>query len=1062
MITIRVPNEIRKYKEKIAFGLSVRQLISVIAAVVVCVPLYFFGRGFISDDVLSWVVILIALPILSFGFLHSKNMPFERLVVVIFMFEVVLPRRRVFRTFNAFRNWNELAVSEEIPKGFLRKWFYDYCKRESALERTVLLMEAEAKGNSMHEGVDDIKLLTVSNFPGNGDKKPKKDKGSNKSETVKPKVQVIAEEIKAKQKEDPYYVLSPKEHKALKAWNNYKLNLRKKELNQKKKVVKSESSVLLKRRRVKSDIPRSTQQTIPFIADYDEGLFEVKPNEYSKMYILKDINYKTSKDEEQIMIFNKLGEFYNYFQDDVHLAITIDNRFVSAEEQERKVFYRMNNDELDIHRQEFNSVLKRQMVVGNNDMQVEKYLTITIVAETPIEALLRFHKIDVEVAERLRKFRSDAVVMSTTDRLAYYHDRFRRGQEGNFKINYDFIKAQGISSKDYIAPSFFEFSNRHLQIESDFYRVMYINNLPVSLSDNFFIDFCNNSFATTTTLSISPIAQEKGLKIVKRQLTGIEMNKIDAERRAIKSGYNPNTIRHDIKDSHAQALELYDDMINKDQRIFFVSFTVLVHGSTLSELDENCKILQSKAGAITAQLQVLTRQQEEGLKITMPFGYKPSKIMVDRTLTTDSLTVFMPFSNQELFHRGGFYYGLNQISHNLIILNRTAMKTPSGFVLGSSGSGKSFSAKREMLNILLANPDTTLIVIDPENEYGDFARAFGGTVIKLSASSDSNNYINPFDMSEDYGLDEDDPLDVAMEVKIAKAKAKKSDFLMSIIESMMSIGSGSNKTSITPQQRTLIDRCVGTLYAEYFRHNFDPNFIPTMKDFQDLLDKEKDSEDGKKIAEAVEYYSRGSMSLFAHKTSVNIDSRFVVFNVRDLGEQLRQIALTVVFDFIWNRMIQNKNKGVRTYCYCDEIHVMFRSVFAADYLNQLYKRGRKYGLVITGITQNVTDLISSTQAQGMISNSDYIMMLNQSSEDLRILAHMLNISEAQMHYVISADPGSGLLFAENVIVPFVDRFPSDSYLYSLMSTKFDEDMSSADRDKKIKDIISSAKKLEAS
>ena len=276
---------------------------------------------------------------------------------------------------------------------------------------------------------------------------------------------------------------------------------------------------------------------------------------------------------------------------------------------------------------------------------------------------------------------------------------------------------------------------------------------------------------------------------------------------------------------------------------------------------------------------------------------------------------------------------------------------------------------------------------------------------------------------------------------------------MSIVERMISVGSGIDSTNITPQQRTLIDRCVRRCYSKFFEHHFDPAYVPTFKDLQDEFDKERHSEDGRKVAEAVEYYTRGSMSIFANKTNVKIDNRMVVFNVRDLGEQLRQIALTIVFDFIWNRMVENKAKGVRTYCYCDEIHVMFRSYYTADFLQQLYKRGRKYGLCITGITQNVADLISSKQAQGMISNSDYIMMLNQHAEDLKILASMLKISEVQLQYVIGADAGSGLIFAENVIVPFIDRFPSDSYLYKLMSTKFGEDMSVMDIDKKINEIV---------
>ena len=518
----------------------------------------------------------------------------------------------------------------------------------------------------------------------------------------------------------------------------------------------------------------------------------------------------------------------------------------------------------------------------------------------------------------------------------------------------------------------------------------------------------------------------------------IEANKIEAARRAIKSGYSPETIPHSIKDAHVQAEELYDDMLNKNQKMFFVTITCLVHGKSLEELDDNCNHVMSIARQYTCQLQCLTIQQEEAWRVTLPFGYHPHDMCVDRALTTEASSIFMPFRNQELFHSGGFYYGRNSISQNLVIVNRTEMKTPSGFILGSSGSGKSFAVKREMLNVFLDDDKTGILVIDPENEYSAICKCFGGTVIKISADSDF--YINPMDMNENYGLDEDDDVELTpLSTKKEKALKKKSDYILSIIERMISMGGSDAASMITPSQKTIVDRCVRKAYAEYLDHDFDPDYLPTLLNLQDALDEEGElSVDAHYVAEGVEYFTRGSMDVFSHKTNVDVNNRFVVFNVRDLGEQLRQIALIIVFDFIWNRMVENKNKGIRTYCYCDEIHVMFRSYYSAEYLKQLYKRGRKYGLVITGITQDIEDLLQSEQARGMLSNSDFIMMLNQKSENLRVLASMLNISESQMGYVTNADSGNGLLFAESTLVPFEDKFPEDSYLYKLLSTKFGE------------------------
>lgn len=1065
MIAVRIPEEIRKYKEKIAFGLTARQLICTILTLFICVPLYMLGRKYIPDDILAWLIIGIAVPLEALGFLKINGMPMEKYAIAAFKFEVLYPRKRKFKTENVWREWQNMAIKEEIPKGYMEKAGYLKKKKDIREERTFLLMEAEKNGvlkystNPEKENVTDFdinkqKLLTVRT--GGSGKKPKKDKKNVQKLNKKTKLQLQAEEIEKKIKENPQYVRTKKEEKILIKWNNYKLNLRKKEIQEGKKQIKKKAKVMGKRRTAKTVIPNTTQRSIPYIADYDEGVFEVKPNKYSKMYRLKDINYRTGHDEEQIAIFVKLGEFLNYFSEEMRFAFVVDNRVVSKAEQERKVFKQPKNDKYNVHRNEYNKILRSQIIAGRNDMQLQKFITVTIDADNPIDALLRFHKIDAEIITNLRRIGSDGEVLTTDERLEYYHDKLRRGREGDFQIDYEFIKSQGISSKDYIAPSVIQFNRKDFQIEDDYYRILFLNNLPASLQDEFLSDLCDNDFPLTTTLSIEPVAQDKALRIVKKQLTGIETNKIDAEKRAIRAGYSPETIQHSIKDAHAQAEALYDDMLNKNQKMFFVTITLMVHGSSKEELEQNCSILISKARKYTTQLQVLTEQQEEGYKMTLPFGYTSKELCVERALTTESTSIFMPFSNQELFQVGGFYYGLNQISQNLVMVNRTKMKTPSGFVLGSSGSGKSFATKREILNVLLDDDKTNILIIDPENEYGDFCRAFDGTVLKISPTSDT--YINPMDMPPDYGLDEDDDSEkTPLGIKKEKALTKKSDYIMSIVERMISAGGNENVTSITPQQRTLVDQCVCAAYKDYLDNDFNTDYMPTLLDFQEELDKRKnESKDNQDVADGVAYYTRGSMNVFSHKTNVHIENRLVVFNVRDLGQALRQIGLLIVFDFIWNRMVENKNRKVRTYCYCDEIHTMFKSYYSADYLNQLYKRGRKYGLVITGITQDVEDLLRSEKAKGMISNSDFIMMLNQSSENLNQLAKMLNISEMQTGFVKGADAGSGLLFAEKIIVPFRDRFPEESYLYKLMSTKFDEDKSKEEIEREIAEIISSA------
>lgn len=1038
MITVRIPKEIRAYKEKLVFGLTARQLIATGIAVVICVPLYIYGRAYINEELLSWIVMGIALPCAGIGFVTKNGMPFEKYIGAIIKQQLVYPQKTSFKTKNFFRNMQGKAYIEDEAM-YDKKKMIKY-KKQATLERAFLLEEAEKKGELMETNVSDNDLLTVRKPKANKNHDDNK-KGKKEKKIKKSKAQMVSEEVEKKRKENPQYIPTKKEGKMLLAYAKEREKKRLNEIKTGKKSVAKKNNQMKKRRNVKTNIPKSTQDDLPYIADFDEGLFEVETNKYSKCYEVRDINYLTAKEDEAVAIFCKWGEFLNYFSEEMTVELIIDNRIVSVNEQEKLLFYHMKKDSYDVHRKEFNKILKRQMIAGNNDIQKNIYITVTIDSDSPYEALLRFHKIDKEVVNNLRKIGSNGKVLSTDDRLSYLHDKMRKGREGEFRVDYNFLKEQGLSSKDYVAPSSFLFKAKdYFMIEDTYYRCMYVNNLPASLSDDFIADLTDCEFPVITTLSIQPVAQDKGIRIIKKQITGMEANKIEAQKKAIRAGYDPNTINHDLVHSLEQGEELLDDMMNKNQKMFFVSIMLMASGNSLDELNDNTKILTSKARKYTCQIQTFDNQQRDAFKVILPMGITTAKkIFVERTLTTESTSIFIPFSSQELFQRGGFFYGLNQVSKNLVLCNRLKMKTPSGFVLGSSGSGKSFKCKEEMLQVLLSDEKTNLLIIDPENEYTDFGKAFSASILSLSSSSDC--YINPMDMDENYGLDDkDDPLTTPLERKKEKALQKKSEYLMSIIQYMVT-DTTNNTGGIKPRQKSMIDRAITRAYHEYLAHDFDIKFIPTLLTLQDELDKEKTTEEGREIAEAVEYYTRGSMNLFSHKSNIDFANRFVIFNIRDLGAELKQISLLITLDFIWNRMIANCQSKIRTYCYVDEIHVLFQNKFSERYLQQLYKRGRKYGLVITGITQDVEDLLRSDMARGMISNSDYVLMLNQSSENLKLLQGLLGISQAQANYISMADVGSGLLFAEKTIVPFVDQFPEDSYLYTLMSTRFGEETS---------------------
>ena len=1055
MITVRIPAEIRKYKESLILGFNFRQIASAVAAVGISAPLYYFGRKYVSEDLLSWIIILIAVPILGFGFFTFREMPFEKFVVAIAQY-LWFPIKRGYKSEGEYEKELRRYNRKEMPQSKSELKELEKENYKISLEWAALAEESEEYGTDVMTR-DSIDYTTVKLK--HGGKKPKKRKERKEKKVVENKLKVQAEEIEEKIKNDLSYIPTRKENNIRKKWIERQAQERKKDIANKTKTTSKKNAQMEKRRKVKSIIPKTSQQSIPYIADYEEGVFEVAPNKYSKLYRLQDINYKTASNNEQQRIFVRYCEFLNYFSEDIRFALYIDNRIISQEEQERGVLYSMADDDYDVHREEYNGIMRMQIEAGHNDIRKEKFISVTIDADTPMEAIIKFHKIDAEITTNLKSIGCRGKALSTEERLSYYHDKFRKGREGDLSVerDSDFFKKiyqMGISTKDYIAPSTFEFGAKDFKIEGTYCRVLFVANLPSTLPDEFLLNVCDNDFPVCFTFNVEPVPQEKGLKIVRNQLTSIEKDKLDAEKRAIRSGYSPDTIRHSIKDAHITATQLYDDMMYNNQKMFFATMTIMVQADTQEELDNHCKIIESKARKYMAQFIPLTYQQEEGYKITLPFGYTPKAVAVNRALTTESLAVFMPFSNTEIYQKGGYYYGLNQISHNLVLVNRLNMKTPSGFVLGKSGSGKSFATKREILNVLLHDNKTNVLIIDPENEYGDFCRVFGGLVLKISADSDC--YINPMEMAEDYGLDETDTDDTPLGKKKEKALRKKSDYIMSIVERMLSSGTDDSTTMLTPVQRTIVDRCVTRCYEKYLENDFDMKYLPTLIDLQRELDEEKvgdNSIDGQFVADSVAYFTYGNMDVFSHQSNVELDNRIVVFNVLNLGEQLKQIALIIVFDFIWNRMVMNKAKGVRTYCYCDEIHVMFQSYYSANFLKQLYKRGRKFGLCITGITQNVEDLLRSEQARGMIGNSEFIMMLAQNTADANILAELLNISETQLRYVIDVEAGSGLLYAEGALVPFVDKFPESSYLYKLMSTKFDDRMTDEDVKKTIAEIM---------
>ena len=1049
MIIVRIPKDTREYKERMWLGLTFRQLAFGIAAILIVAPPYMLNRTyhFMNQDILSLALVVLAAPLGACGFVKINGMPFERFLKNAFFKVLKSPNKRLFKVKNRWRReLNELSDTAEPTKKekdlmMKKKW-----------EKLYLLDEAEKNGEIRNlEDVKDSELVTVKD---KGKKKEEKKmvKKANKTkekETPFQKLEKTANEIIERQKSDPTFIPNKKEERILRKYNKIKFSEHQNVVKQGVKEVKKKNKHMEKRRKAKTYIPQTAQETLPYLYDYDNGLFEVEDGVYSKTYRLKDVNFIKIKTEEQEQLFLKWCEFLNYFGEDVFFSVTIDNRIVSESELLNNIHYKTCSDELDVHRVEYNRVMDINMQKAKKNMRQQKLLTISLQADSPYEAEKRFARIGMAIKKNIMSLGSGVKLLSTTERLELIHDKFRKGKEGTFKIDYNILSKQGLSTKDYVAPTSFSDMNKkdYFQISDGYYRCVYLSNMPTSLSTDFIQDIVDVDFPIMTTVCVEPIANDKALKMVGQNYSKMRNDQIKYEKTAMKSGYSQAFLPRELKQSLDQAAVLLDDIQNKSQKMFFVSVCIMVYGSTMEELEENTSLIKSTARKYTCQIDSFDYQQEDAMKVTFPMGISPrKKCYVDKALTTEATAIFLPFSTTDLYHKNGFYYGINPISSNIILCDRTQFKTPSGFVLGSSGSGKSFAVKREIFNILFRDNETSIIVIDPEAEYVDFCRMFGGVPINISAGADV--HINPMDMSENYGLDvKDDVNATSLEIKKKKALVKKSDYIMSIIQAMLRDSNG--YISLTPRQKSIIDEAVRNVYKEYLDNNFEEKFIPTLKDLHNeinsmrFLSDEKGLEAGR-LADGINYYINGSMGVFAEKSNVDYNNRFVVFNIKELGEQLTQMALLIILDYIWDKMSKNFTEGKRTYTYADEIHVLFQNEYAAQYIRQLYKRGRKFGLVITGITQDIEDLLSNPVARGMVSNSDFVMMLAQKSENLKLLSEMLKLSEEEQKFVSQVPAGSGLLYAEQVIVPFVDEFPEDSYLYKLISTKFDDEKDTDD------------------
>ena len=758
---------------------------------------------------------------------------------------------------------------------------------------------------------------------------------------------------------------------------------------------------------------KSAQDSIPFQRMFPDGICRVTDNCYTKTVQFQDINYQLNQNEDKMAIFDGWCDFLNYFDSSIRFQFSFVNLSTDRESAAKSISIPPKGDAFDGIRREYTEMLQNQLARGNNGLMKTKYLTFGIEADSLKAAKPRLERIETDVLNNFKRLGVKAEPMNGMERLKLLHGMLHIGDSEPFRFSWDWLPATGLSVKDFIAPSSFEFRNGYnFRIGEKFGSVSFLQILAPELNDRLLADFLDMDNSLVVSMHIQSVDQVKAIKTVKRKITDLQKMTIEEQKKAVRAGYDMDIIPSDLATYGEEAKKLLQELQSRNERMFLMTFLLLNTANTKQQLDNNVFQANAIAQKYNCVLKKLDFQQEEGLMSCLPLGY--NQIGIQRGLTTSSVAIFVPFTTQELFQNGkeALYCGLNALSNNLIMVDRKALKNPNGLILGTPGSGKSFSAKREIANVFLVTDDD-IVICDPESEYGPLVEHLHGQVIHISPTS--ADYLNPIDLNLNYS-DDENPLSL------------KSDFLLSLCELIVG-----GKDGLQPVEKTIIDRCVRTVYRDYL-NDPRPENMPILEDLYNELRRQEEKE-AQYIATALEIYVTGSLNVFNHRTNINIDSRIVSFDIKELGKQLKKIGMLIVQDAVWNRVTVNREAHKSTRYYIDEMHLLLREEQTAAYTVEIWKRFRKWGGIPTGITQNVKDLLSSREVENIFENSDYIYMLNQANGDRQILAKQLNISTHQLSYVTHSGEGEGLLFYGNIILPFVDRFPKDTELYRIMTTK---------------------------
>lgn len=768
-------------------------------------------------------------------------------------------------------------------------------------------------------------------------------------------------------------------------------------------------SRILKQDRERMNIPRSVQQVIPVKRIWLDGIWLVG-NKYSKCWRFTDINYAIASKDDKTSMFLDYSELLNALDSNATTKITVCNKRMNKHAFEESILLPLQGDQYDGYRKEYNDMLLDKVTDVSNSIVQERYVTVSVAVKNIDEARSYFNRVGADLSAHLSQLSSFCEELNSVERFRIFHDFFRAGEEVSFSMNLKQMIRQGRSFRDYICPDTFEFSKDCFKMGKTYGRVLFLKDYASYIKDSLVAELCELNRNLFFSIDIIPIPTDEAVREVENKLLGVETNITNWQRKQNQNNNFSAVIPYDLEQQRKEAKEFLDDLTTRDQRMMFGLVTIVHTAKNKKQLDRDTETLQSIARKHLCQLAVLKFQQMDGLNTALPYGLR--KINALRTLTTESAAVLMPFRAHEIMDVGGTYCGMNAISHNLIIANRKNLINGNGFILGVSGSGKSFFTKREIVSLFLGTNDE-IIIADPQNEYTSLVNALGGAAINLSPTSP--NHINAMDLALGYG-DSENPL------------IAKSEFVLSFIEQIMG-GTG----KLEAVDKSIIDRCLTNIYAEYLSSNYTIQ-PPTLSDLYAELKKQKEKQ-AKVLALAIEMIAQGNLNMFAHQTNVDVHNRLIAYGIRDLGKQLRTPGMLVMTDAIRNRVARNRERGIRTHVILDEMHIFFANDLSAQFFAESWKQFRKDGALATGITQNVEDCLKSLTARTMLANSEYLVMLNQAPTDRIELAKLLHISDNQLSYITNVGFGKGLLKCGNSIVPFVDNFPKNTRLYRLMSTK---------------------------